>query len=90
MRQYFLRGGLAYYGSPYGFCENYGSVKKVAFGVGYATSEVTSWDFAYELTECTSGYTPYSYYENDVNIAGDVIQRKWRNKLMVTLKMRFE
>ena len=90
LRQYFLRGGIAYYGSPYGFGEDYGSAKKIAFGVGYATSEVTSWDFAYELTECTSGYTPYSYYENDMNVTGDVIQHKWRNKLMVTLKMKFE
>ena len=90
VQQFFLRCGAAYYGSPYGFGEDYGSVKKFALGLGYATSQTVSWDFAYELTECTTGYTPYSYFEDDQNVAGEVVQRLWRNKLMVTLKFRIE
>lgn len=88
--QYFLRGGVAYYGSPYGFGEDFGSVKKLALGFGYAFSEGSSWDFAYELTEATSGYTPYSYYDGDENLVNAAIQHRWRNKLMVTLKCRIE
>lgn len=88
MREFFLRCGAAYYGSPYGFGKNYGSVKKFALGLGYASSPTTSWDFAYELTECTTGYSPYSYFENGQNVTGEVVQRLWRNKLMITLKFR--
>lgn len=90
VRQFFLRGGVAYYGSPYGFGEDYGSVKKIACGFGYAAGRIASWDFAYELTECTTGYTPYSCYDGDENIAGEVVQHRWRNKLMVTLKIKIE
>ena len=86
--QYFLRTGLAYYGSPYGFGETYGSVKKLGLGIGYATSQETSWDFAYELTQTTSGYTPYQYYIDGVNSVEDAVQRQWRNKFIVTLKIR--
>lgn len=86
--QYFLRGGGAYYGSPYGFGENYGSVKKFALGIGYATEEDTFWDFAYELTETTSGYTPYQYYDDGQNLVNDIVQRRWRNKFVITLKVK--
>ena len=88
LRQYFIRGGLAYYGSPYGFGENDGSVKKLALGIGYATHDDTYWDFAYELTETSTLYTPYSYYVDGVNIAGDIMQRQLRNKFIVTLKVK--
>ena len=86
--QYFLRGGLAYYGSPFGFGENYGSVKKLGLGFGYAVSQETSWDFAYELTQSTSGYTPYRFYVDDLNVVEDAVRRQWRNKLVVTLKVK--
>lgn len=86
--QYFLRCGAAYYGSPYGFGETYGSVKKLGLGIGYAVNEALSWDFAYELTHSTTGYTPYRYYVDGTNIVEDVVQRQWRNKLLVTLKVR--
>lgn len=89
VRQFFLRCGAAYYGSPYGFGEDYGSVKKIACGIGYSTSQTVSWDFAYELTECTTGYTPYTCFDGDQNIVGEVVQHRWRNKLMVTLKLKF-
>lgn len=88
--QYFLRGGGAYYGSPYGFGENYGSVKKLALGIGYATEENIFWDFAYELAEATSGYTPYQYYEDGQNLVNDIVLRRWRNKFVITLKVKME
>lgn len=88
IRQYFVRGGTAYYGSPYGFGEKYGSAKKLALGFGYAVSEVTSWDFAYELTQSTTGFTPYQYYVDDLNIVEDAVRQQWRNKLAVTLKIK--
>lgn len=89
IRQYFLRGGLAYYGSPYGFGENYGSVKKLGLGFGYSVSQETSWDFAYELTQSTTGYTPYQFYVDGQNIVEDAVRRQWRNKLVVSLKVKF-
>lgn len=87
-RQYFFRGGVAYYGSPYGFGDSYGSVKKAALGLGFATSENSTWDFAYELSESMTGYTPYGYYENNQNMVEAAVQHRWRNKLMVTYKLK--
>ncbi len=90
LHQYFLRGGGAYYGSPYGFGENYGSVKKLALGIGYATEADTYWDFAYELTESTSGYTPYRFYVDGQNLVTDIVQHRWRNKFVITLKVKMQ
>ena len=89
-RQFFVRGGAAYYGSPFGFGEHYGSMKKLALGIGYATQGDSFWDFAYELSEATTGYTPYQYYEDGENVVQDVVQRLWRNKFVITLKVKME
>ena len=79
IRQYFIRSGAAYYGSPYGFGERNGSTKKLAVGIGYATIEdVIIWDFAYELSSDTRIYAPYLYYVDGVNIVDDIVQRHWR------------
>lgn len=86
--QYFLRSGLAYYGSPYGFGETYGSVKKLGLGFGFATSQEYSWDFAYELTHSTTGYVPYQYYLDEVNAVAEASLSQWRNKFVITMKMR--
>lgn len=88
LRQYYLRGGMAYYGSPYGFGNSNGSVKKLGLGFGYAVSQEVSWDFAYELTQSTTRYTPYQYVVDEVNIVGDAVRKQWRNKFVVTLKVR--
>ena len=88
IRQFFLRGGVAYYGSPYGLGDSNGSVKKAALGIGYTTPGNVSWDFAYEITETTTIYSPYSYYVDGNNIAGEVSQYKFRNKLVATLKLK--
>ena len=86
--QYFLRGGAAYYGSPFGFGNIYGSVKKISLGLGYATSENTYWDFAFELTESAKAFTPYSCIVDGQNIVSDVVQHQWRNKFVITMKMK--
>lgn len=88
LRQYFIRGGMAYYGSPYGFGEKYGSTKKLCLGIGYATEDDILWDFAYEISEGVQGYTPYQCYDNGENIVDEIVQRQWRNKLVATMKMK--
>lgn len=88
IRQYFFRSGAAYYGSPYGFGEKYGSTKKVALGFGFTTEGGTIWDFAYELSGSVRGYTPYQYYVDEENIVEDIVQRQWRNKLVVTMRVK--
>ena len=88
-RQYHVRGGAAYYGSPYGFGEKYGSTQKLALGIGYATTEeVLWWDFAYELSRNVKGYTPYQCYVDGTYLVEDIVQHYWRNKLVVTMKMK--
>ena len=86
--QFFLRGGVAYYGSPFGFGDPYGSMKKLGFGIGYATHADTFWDFAYELSESTTAYTPYQYYIEGSNNVESAIQHRWRSKLVATLKIK--
>ena len=88
LRQYYVRGGAAYYGSPYGFGETYGSTKKLSLGIGYATEEDIMWDFAYELSRSVRGYTPYQCYDDGQNIVDDIVQHYWRNKLVVTMKIK--
>ena len=88
MYQYYLRGGAAYYGSPFGFGNRYGSVKKLGIGIGYVTDGGAYWDFAYELSQSTTAFTPYQVYVDDVNIVEDAIQYLWRNKVTATLKLK--
>lgn len=87
--QYYVRSGVAYYGSPYGFGNSYGSTKKLALGIGYTSESETIWDFAYELSGSDWSYTPYQCYENGQNIVEDVVQHRWRNKFVVTMKSKF-
>lgn len=79
---------MAYYGSPFGFGDPYGSMKKLGFGIGYATHADTFWDFAYELSESTTAYTPYQYYVDGNNNVESAIQHRWRNKFVATLKIK--
>ena len=90
VHQFFIRGGAAYYGSPFGLGYDYGSVKKLSAGIGYATSDISFWDFAYEVTEATSGYTPYQFFVDGVNVVPAVEQHKWRSKFVATLKIKIE
>ena len=89
IRQYFIRCGGAYYGSPYGFGVKNGSAQKLALGLGYITlDDVIAWDFAYELGSNLQKYTPYQCYVDGECIVDDIVQRQWRNKLVVTMKMK--
>ncbi len=65
-------------------------MKKLGLGIGYATHDETTWDFAYELTESTTAYTPYQFYVDNENTVGDVVQRRWRSKFFITLKVKIE
>lgn len=88
IRQFFLRGGVAYYGSPYGISNSDGSIKKLCLGIGYPTSEETSWDFAYELSQSTTSRTPYQCYADGAPLVDNILQYQWRNKFLVTLKVK--
>ena len=47
IQHYYVRSGLAYYGSPYGFGNRDNSIKKLAIGIGYVSLSNIYWDFAY-------------------------------------------
>lgn len=88
MRHYYVRGGVAYYGSPYGFGNRNNSIKKLALGIGYVSLSNIYWDFAYEISESSSTFTPYQYYVNEENIVSPGSQHHWRNKLVATMKIK--
>ena len=82
----YLRLGTAYYGSPLGFGKSEGSVKKASCGIGIPVSQATTFDFAYELSYCSSNV--YLYDAGELGIE-PVKQSEFRNNLAVTLKVRF-
>ena len=82
----YLRLGAGYYGSPFGFGENNGSVKKASLGFGLPVSEATTFDFAYELSYGTSNI--YLYDAGELGIES-ILQSQFKNNLAVTLKVRF-
>ncbi len=84
-----LRGGCAYYGSPYGFGKPEGSVKKIGCGLSVSVSESTCFDFSYELTRSLWAYYPYLYYNNDALAIESVNQTKTFNSLAVTLRIKY-
>ena len=86
MDGFYLRAGGAYYGSPYGFGKNEGSVKKANLGVSLPVSESTTFDFAYELTFGKDRFTLYNAGELGIEA---VTQRQIKNNLAATLRMRF-
>lgn len=82
----YLRLGAGYYGSPFGFGENNGSVKKASLGFSLPVSEATTFDFAYELSYGTSNI--YLYDAGELGIES-ILQSQFKNNLAVTLKVRF-
>jgi hypothetical protein len=82
----YLRLGAGYYGSPFGFGENNGSVKKASLGFGLPVSEATTFDFAYELSYGTSNI--YLYDAGELGIES-ILQSQFKNNLAVTMKVRF-
>jgi len=82
----YLRLGAGYYGSPYGIGKTDGSTKKVAVGIGLPVSEITTFDFAYELTYRKDEFNLYDAGYLEIN---PITQRQFKSNFAVTLKMRF-
>ena len=82
----YLRLGTAYYGSPFGLGETGGSVKKASCGISVPVSEVTTFDFAYELTYGKTFL--YLYDAGDLGIE-PVTQKQFKNNIAATLKVKF-
>lgn len=82
----YLRFGTAYYGSPFGFGQTGGSVKKVSCGVSVPVSASTSFDFAYELSHGKNFITLYD--AGDLGIES-ITHSNYRHLLLTTLKIRF-
>ena len=82
----YLRLGAAYYGSPFGFGQTGGSVKKASCGISLPMSEFSTFDLAYELSYGQSFL--YLYDAGDLGIE-PITQRQFRNILAATLKLRF-
>jgi len=82
----YLRFGTAYYGSPFGFGQTGGSVKKASCGVSVPVSNRTSLDFAYELSHGKTFTTLYD--AGDLGIES-ITHSQYRHILLTTLKMRF-
>ena len=82
----YLRLGAAYYGSPFGFGETGGSVKKASCGISVPVSEATTFDFAYELSHGKSFI--FLYDAGDLGIE-PITQNQFKHILATTLKVRF-
>lgn len=80
----YLRLGAAYYGSPFGLGQAAGSVKKASCGISTPVSDVTTFDFAYELT-----YGRNDIYLYACNGLRPIDQKQFKSNLAVTLKMKF-
>lgn len=82
----YIRVGAGYYGSPFGFGQTGGSIKKASCGVSVPVSRHTTFDFAYELAY-GQAFT-YLYDAGDLDLE-PVTYRQFKNNLMVTLKVKF-
>lgn len=82
----YLRLGAGYYGSPFGFGEPNGSIKKASAGICIPLGASTSFDIAYELSHGKRFYTLY-----DAGTLGiePIEQRQFRSVALGTLKVRF-
>ena len=82
----YLRAGGAYYGSPFGFGDMDGSIKKASFGISLPVYDDTTFDFAYELTHGKSQFILYDAGELGIE---PVTQRQFKSNLAATLRVRF-
>lgn len=82
----YLRLGAAYYGSPFGFGETGGSVKKASCGISVPVSEDTTFDFAYELSHGKSFIFLYDAGELGIE---PITQKQFKHILAATLRVRF-
>lgn len=82
----YLRLGAGYYGSPFGFGEPGGSVKKASCGVSLPFSQSISLDLAYELTHGQTYQTLYDAGELGIE---PVTQKQFKHLVSTTFKVRF-
>ncbi|MBQ4366560.1 MAG: hypothetical protein II786_00570 [Muribaculaceae bacterium] len=82
----YLRFGVGYYGSPFGFGEVGGSVKKASCGISVPVGGSTTFDFAYELTHGKTYTTLYDAGELGIE---SIEQKQFKHLLLTTLKVRF-
>lgn len=79
----YLRLGAGYYGSPFGFGEPGGSVKKASVGISLPAGNHIIFDFAYELSLGQQFIMPYDY--DDLL---PIDQKQFKNLVMVTVRYR--
>ena len=82
----YLRLGAAYYGSPFGFGEMGGSIKKASCGISVPAGVDTTFDLAYELTYGQSYHILYDAGELGIEA---ITQKQFKNLVVATLKVRF-
>ncbi len=86
----FLRGGLAFYGSPYGLKKSEESVTRIGLGAGFPVGDITTLDFAYSLSIGQKNHYPYLYYNAGGTPAIDPIQQsKYASNIAASIKFRF-
>lgn len=81
----YLRFGAGYYGSPFGFGNSNGSVKKASVGLSLPVGSSTIFDFAYELTLGQRQYELYDAGELEIQ---PVSQNQIKNLFMVSMRIR--
>ena len=81
----YLRFGAGYYGSPLGFGNSNGSVKKASVGLSLPSGTNTIFDFAYELTYGQRHYTLYDAGDLEIQ---PINQSQIKNLFMVTMRVR--
>lgn len=79
----YLRFGMGYYGSPFGFGYSGGSTKKASVGISLPAGNYTTFDFAYELTH---GKRYFSLY--DAEEIESVNQSQFKSLVMVSMRIR--
>ena len=88
LRSSYIRAGLAYYGSPKGIGEKYGSIKKASIGFSAVASESVIFDFAYELSHNVNGF--YLYDTGNVELNPELItQKQFRSNVVASMRIKF-
>lgn len=81
--QLYIRGGYAYYGTPYNGDTDYGKTTFMTFGLGYRSNNFFI-DFAYVRSEMED-----TYYIYDMNYAPTSVNEYFQNRYMTTLGFTF-
>ena len=82
----YLRLGAGYYGSPLGFDNPNGSIKKASVGISLPLGSISTLDLAYELSHGKQQYTLYDAGSLDIE---PVTKSEFRHVAIATLKVKF-